>query len=248
MRIDVTFGPPAGPAALVAGRVVAVIDVLRASSTIAAALANGARHVVPLESADDAVSRARQFERADVRLAGERRMLPIPGFDLGNSPREMTRDAVEGRTVLFTTTNGTAALLAVQGARDVLVASFVNFTPALEYLRAALREEADLTFVCAGRDRQFALEDAACAGRYVAALADGAGGVAMGDAAVACRALHDRFGASIPGLFEACEHGQALAAAGLGEDLAVCADLDAYPVVPLFQDRQIALQPAPRER
>src|ERR687886_1224926 len=126
MRIDVLFGSANVTPALVVGRVVAVIDVLRASTSIAAALANGARNVVPLESADDVITRAKQFERSEVRLAGERRMRPIPGFDLGNSPREFTREAVEGKTLLLTTTNGTAALTAIQGARDVAVASYVN--------------------------------------------------------------------------------------------------------------------------
>ncbi|HEU5479078.1 MAG TPA: 2-phosphosulfolactate phosphatase, partial [Candidatus Tumulicola sp.] len=99
------FGPSMLAPATVTGRVVAVIDVLRASTTIATALANGARNVVPLESADAVMTRAKQLERADVRTAGERKMQPIPGFDLGNSPREMTREAVDGKTVLFTTTN-----------------------------------------------------------------------------------------------------------------------------------------------
>ncbi|MBX6332064.1 MAG: 2-phosphosulfolactate phosphatase, partial [Gemmatimonadaceae bacterium] len=114
MRIDVLFGPATVTPALVTGRVVVVVDVGRASPTIAAALANGAKKVVPVESADAAIMRAKQFDRSEVRLAGERKMLPIPGFDFGNSPREMTREAVEGKTVLITTTNGTAVLANVQ--------------------------------------------------------------------------------------------------------------------------------------
>lgn len=248
MRIDVVFGPPAGSSTLLAGRAVAVIDVLRASSTIAAALANGARAVVPLESADEVVGRARQFERGEVRLAGERRMLPIPGFDLGNSPREMTRDAVEGRTVLFTTTNGTAALLAVQGARDIILAAYVNYSAALAFLQAALRSGVDVALVCAGREHQFSLEDAACAGRLLADLALQADDIALGDAAVACLALADRYGSSPAAVFAAAEHARALAAAGFADDLTLCGTLDAFPVIPLFQERQITLAGADRER
>ena len=74
---------------MITGRVVAVIDVLRASTTIAVALGNGARNVVPLESADEVITRAKQFDTGEVRLAGERKMLTIPGFDLGNSPRRV---------------------------------------------------------------------------------------------------------------------------------------------------------------
>ena len=73
---------------------------LRASTSIAVAMANGARAVVPLESSDEVVTRAKAFERSDVLLAGERKMLAIPGFDLGNSPRQFTREVVEGKTIL----------------------------------------------------------------------------------------------------------------------------------------------------
>ncbi|MEP7088246.1 MAG: 2-phosphosulfolactate phosphatase, partial [Gemmatimonadota bacterium] len=126
MRIDVVFGPPTAMPALIAGRVIAVIDVLRASTSIAFALGNGARNIVPLESADEVITRAKQFDKGEVRLAGERKMLIVPGFDLGNSPGEFTREAVEGKTVLLTTTNGTAAMFGLQAARDVVVASYVN--------------------------------------------------------------------------------------------------------------------------
>ncbi|HEX6049241.1 MAG TPA: 2-phosphosulfolactate phosphatase, partial [Gemmatimonadaceae bacterium] len=159
MRLDVFFGGHLITPADIQGRVVLVLDVLRASTTVAVALANGARAVIPFESSDEVVARAKQFERSDVLLAGERKMKPIPGFDLGNSPREYTREEVEGKTVLLTTTNGTVALVGLQGARDVVVASYVNYSAVSAMMRAAARGAADLSIVCAGRDRQFALED-----------------------------------------------------------------------------------------
>jgi len=248
MRIDAVFAPPAVAPALLTGRLVLVIDVLRASSTIAAALANGARNVVPLDSADEVVTRARQFERGDVRLAGERRMLPIPGFDMGNSPLEATREMVEGRTVLFTTTNGTAALLAVQGARDVIVGSYVNFAAVLALLNTAARSGVPITLVCAGRDRQFSLEDAACAGRFVAAVMEHVPGAELGDGAVACAALHARYGDGLAELFADSEHGRALREAGFAEDLTICGTIDAFPVIPVYQDRQLTVLGPDRDR
>ena len=239
MRVDVLFGPASSAPGVVAGRVVAVIDVLRASTTIAAALANGARNVVPLESADEVITRARQFERSQVRLAGEHKMLPIAGFDFGNSPLELSRDSVEGTTVLMTTTNGTIALAGIQGARDVVVASYVNFSPVSALLRTALRGGAPVTIICAGRDRLFSLEDAACAGRYAKDLAANVPGAELGDAAEVCIMLNDKYGDDLARLFAESEHGRALAAAGFADDLKVCATIDAFPVVPLYQDRQI---------
>lgn len=248
MRIDVVFGPGMIVPALVTGRVVLMIDVLRASTTITAALANGARTVVPLESADAVITRAKQLERADVRLAGERKMVPIPGFDLGNSPREMTREAVEGKTVLFTTTNGTAALLGVQGARDIVVASYVNFGAASTLAKAAARGGTDLTLLCAGRERQFSLEDAACAGRYARAVSKHVPKAELGDGAFACVILDRKYGDRLDQLFADSEHGQALAEAGFAADVEACAAVDAHPIIPVYQDRLITLLGPDRER
>jgi 2-phosphosulfolactate phosphatase len=232
----------------VQSRVVAVIDVLRASTTIAVALANGARTVIPLESPEDVVTRAKQFERAGVLLAGERRMLKMDGFDLGNSPVEHTRETVEGKTVLLTTTNGTHALLAVQGARDVVVASYVNMSAVSAMLRAALRGDADVTIVCAGQDRQFALEDAACAGRYVHQITKRLQQAELNDAALAASLIDRKYGDNLMRLFSTAAHGRALAAAGFEGDLAACAAVDSYPVIPIFQDRQITKLGPERER
>jgi len=239
VRLDVVFGAASVTPADVAGRVVAVIDVLRASTSIATALDHGARSVVPLESAEEVIRRSKSFERRDVRLAGERRMLPVPGFDLGNSPREFTADAVEGRTILMSTTNGTPALVAAQGARDIVVASYVNVSPVLAYLRSAARGGVDITIVCAGRERYFSREDAACAGRYVRGVMRRLAGVLLNDAAQVCALLDRHHGDRVEDMLAESEHGRALVAAGFGGDLPLCAAIDAHPVVPVYVDRQI---------
>ena len=248
MKIDVLFGVQQLTPQDVQGRVVAMIDVLRASSTIATALAHGAKAVIPFESSEEAVTRSKQLERGAFRLAGERRMLKMEGFDLGNSPLEHTAEAVEGKTVLLTTTNGTKALLAVQGARDVVVASYVNLTGVTTMLRAALRGGADITLVCAGQDRQFALEDAACAGRYVYNISRRLADVDLNDAALAASLIDRKYGDNLMRLFNTAAHGRALAAAGFEGDLAACAAVDSYPVIPIYQDRQITKLGPERER
>jgi 2-phosphosulfolactate phosphatase len=248
VRLDVFFGGQHVTPADVQGRVVLVIDVLRASTTVAVALANGARAVVPFDSSDEVIARAKQFEREDVLLAGERKMHAIPGFDLGNSPREYTAEKVEGKTVLLTTTNGTVALAGIQGARDVVVASYVNYSAVSAMLRAAARGAADITIVCAGRDRQFALEDAACAGRFTRAVTRRLANVRLNDAGQACSLIDKRYGDRLDRLFEDSEHGRALAEAGFAEDLAVCATVDAHPVIPIYHDRQITKLGPDRER
>jgi 2-phosphosulfolactate phosphatase len=248
VRIDVLFGVQQLTPQDVQGRVVAVIDVLRASTTIATALAHGAKAVIPFESSEEAVTRSKQLERGAFRLAGERRMLKMEGFDLGNSPLEHTAEAVEGKTVLLTTTNGTKALLAVQGARDVVVASYVNLTGVTTMLRAALRGGADITLVCAGQDRQFALEDAACAGRYVYNISRRLADVDLNDAALAASLIDRKYGDNLIRLFNTAAHGRALAAAGFEGDLSACAAVDSFPVIPIYQERQITKLGPERER
>ena len=238
-RVDVLLGIAPATVGEVAGRVVAVVDVLRASTTIAVALAHGARAVIPLESAEEVVARSKSFERSEVRLAAERKMLTVPGCDLGNSPPEFAREAVEGKTILLATTNGTRALLDVQGAREVIVASYVNFSAVADLLLRALRSGIDVAVACAGRDRQFSLEDAACAGRYVRAIADGLPSTPCNDAAQACAVLESRYGDDLSALFVDAAHGRALIEAGFARDLDLCGALDAFPVVPVYQDRQI---------
>jgi 2-phosphosulfolactate phosphatase len=248
VRIDVFFGPAGLTASDVAGRVVVVIDVLRASTSIATALANGARAVIPVDSTEEVVTRAKAFARSEVKLAGERQMRPIPGFDLGNSPREFSREVVEGKTVLLSTTNGTAAIASLQGPRDVVIGSYVNFSAVLAMLWAALRGGADIAILCAGRDRQFSLEDAACAGRFVHQAMRRRTDVAVNDAAFASMLIDRRYSDNLMRLFSASAHGRALSEAGYGDDLADCAAIDSYPIIPIYQDRQITKLGPERER
>jgi 2-phosphosulfolactate phosphatase len=248
VRLDVYFTPNQVKPSDTVGRLVAIVDVLRASTSVATALGNGARTVIPVEGADEVINRAREFERSEIRLAGEQKMLPISGFDLGNSPGEFTREAVEGKTILITTTNGTRTLLGVQGARDIVIASYVNFTAVLTMMKVAASTNTDIAIICAGEEGSFTLEDAACAGRYVRAIPKRADWVAHNDAAAASVLIERKYGDNIAKVFKESTHGQALEAAGFGADLAAAAEVDSYPVVPIYQERQITKLGPERER
>lgn len=239
MRLDVILTPGEITSADITGKIVAVIDVLRASTSIATALGNGAKAVVPFASAEDAMARFKDFEKSEVVLAGEQKMFPIPGFQLGNSPRSFTAGEVQGKIVLLSTTNGTRALVSLQGATDIVIASFVNFSVVRAMLRAAARARSDITIVCAGTEGHFSLEDAACAGRYVRAVSSRLEFIETNDAARACALIDRKYGDDIPKIFQDSVHGQALSEAGFGDDLVAAAAVDACPVVPIYQERQI---------
>jgi 2-phosphosulfolactate phosphatase len=248
VRLDVFFSPLQVRPGDTAGRLVAIVDVLRASTTVATALGNGARSVIPLEGADEVISRSREFARSQILLAGEQKMHPITGFDLGNSPSEFGPEVVEGKTILITTTNGTRTLLGVQGARDIVIASYVNFTAVLTMMKVAAGTNTDIAIICAGEEGIFTLEDSACAGRYVRAIPKRADSVQVNDAATASVLIEKKYGDNIAKVFKESTHGQALQKAGFGDDLAAAAEVDSYPVVPIYQDRQITKLGPERER
>jgi 2-phosphosulfolactate phosphatase len=247
MKLEVFLSPRELVPGDIQGRVVAVIDVLRASTTVAVALANGARTVVPVEDVDEAITRAKQFDPGQVLTAGERKMLPIAGFDMGNSPLDFSESKVSGCTVIITTTNGTRALMGLSGARDIVVASYVNHAAVTAMLRAAARSN-DISIVCAGTEGHFSLEDAACAGRYVRSITQASPSITMNDAAHACALIDGRYGDNIAEIFKDSSHGRSLAEAGFGEDLLLCAQLDSHPVVPIYQERHITRLGPDRER
>jgi len=140
-----------------------VIDVLRASTTIITALAHGATRVRPVLTVEEARAEA---AAGGVLLGGERGGRRIDGFDLGNSPLEYGRDRVDGRPIVITTTNGTAALHACAGAAEVLIGAFVNRSAVAAAASALAREHGrcDIHLVCAGTEGAVTEEDLLAAG------------------------------------------------------------------------------------
>ncbi|MDE2875145.1 MAG: 2-phosphosulfolactate phosphatase [Gemmatimonadota bacterium] len=241
MRVDVHFTPDEVRADDLAGATAVVIDVVRATSCIVEAIANGARAVHPAVSVEEAAALRATLNGRGRRplLCGERGGLRIEGFDLGNSPAEFTEAAVGGRSLVMTTTNGTRAFAAASRAGRVLAASFLNRSA----VAGAVREDDAVAIVCAGKEGRFSLDDAVCAGHIVRALLDRPGTrVALADGAAAVRdlaAVHD----ISAGMLAGTAAGRALVDVGLGADLALCARADRHQIVPMMKDRVIT---APR--
>ena len=243
MKLSVYFTPLGLKAAEISDTPVVVLDVLRTSTTIITALANGARTVLPAESSDEALTLANNLERDGVLLAGERHTHPIQGFDLGNSPLEMTRDVVEGKTLVMATTNGTPALRKTDPANPVLVAGIVNFTAAAETARAAFEETGNLVLLCAGREGMFALEDAYVAGRIAQHVLAGRpkAAVELNDAALASSELVRRYGDRWKRAVQVSRAAQDLKQENRREDIVAATDVDAYDIVPIYTDRLVKL-------
>lgn len=212
-----------------------VLDVIRATSTIVEALANGARAIYPTASTEEAIRLASSLGREDTLLCGERKGLKIEGFDLGNSPREFGSEVVKGKRLVMTTTNGTRAFGACAGADRILAASFLN----LSAVAGALGGTERIALVCAGREDRFSLDDAVCAGHLLRSVRD-RGGVEL-DLDDAGRAALELAGGYPPdaAFLAGTAAGRALVEVGLEADLPFCAQLDRHALVPEMDDGMI---------
>ena len=165
--VSVSMLPQLAEPAEWAGGTAVMIDVLRASTTIAHALAHGAQRVVPCLTVEVARETANRFPRGSVLLGGERNGRLIAGFDLDNSPLNYTPQTVSGKTIVFTTTNGTKALQACSGAAEVFIGAFVNRSAIVQALQWRNRP---VHLACAGTDGQPTAEDILFAGDVAHAL------------------------------------------------------------------------------
>ena len=246
MKLDVVFTPTGLTAADIQGRTVFVIDILRATTVMCAALAHGAKALIPVASTEEALRLAQTIGSDDVLLAGERNCLRIPGFQLGNSPLEMREPAVRGKTLIVTTTNGTKALLACQGAAAVYPRGGGEPVPrrgAHQRGHRARRRRADRV---RGRSGAFALDDAYCAGRLIAAALDSRKPHrALNDAGLATLDLVRRYGDRWERPLSRSRGGRELIKVGLRDDILDASRLDAYPVLPHFHERRVTLTPVP---
>ncbi|WP_219836430.1 2-phosphosulfolactate phosphatase [Paenibacillus sp. R14(2021)] len=229
MQIEVISNVNEAQADRFAHRTVIAIDVLRATSTIVAALEAGASGIYPVET----VLEARAMQCSGHLLAGERFCRKIPGFDLGNSPEEFTNDLVRGRRVVLTTTNGTRALHKAMRADYVLAGSLTN---AAACAQAAAQLRRDLVLLCAGSHNEFALEDGLCAGMIIHELqAISASGSEMNDLGTAMLGLYKNSSSRLHELLLASTTGRKLVKNGSGRDVEYCSQVNISRVVPRIQ-------------
>jgi len=222
MRVHVAFTPGEQAPAPVG----IVVDVLRATSTICQALAAGYGRVLCCAEVDEA--RALAGSEGPAKLAGERELVRIEGFDFGNSPREL-EDGPAAETLVLTTTNGTRLLVsAAERFEQVYIGSLLN----LDAVVAAARESGeDVAVLCAGVLGELALDDAYCAGRIAGAL-----GGESEDSAQAAILLARSFPRAVDGL-GASKSAANLRGAGLEDDIAWCARENTLDVVPRYVGR-----------
>ncbi len=210
-------------------KTVIVIDVLRATSTLITALANGCGAVIPVET----VAQAREIQKSGDLLGGERYCKKIPGFDYGNSPMEMQTKDIIGKRLIMTTTNGTRGIQKAHKADHILAGALINGRACA---KAASELSRDLVILCAGTQDAFSLEDGLCAGQIVEEFVQSAGSTALeiNDLGLAMLGSYRSASSNLEEAMLRCSNGRRLSKLGFRQDITYCAQLNQTELVPIL--------------
>ncbi len=244
MRITTSLLPTVSDS-LIQSETAVVIDVLRATSVMATALDAGAERIITCREVDQAIQIAADLEPRPL-MCGERNCLLIPGFDLGNSPAEYVASKVSGKTLVLTTTNGTAAVQTASKAKKVIAASFLNFSAVVR----SLEKSETVQLICAGTDGFITAEDALLAGAMIVDCETRFGAQTQGDGSTLAKQLWeswfsgDQVPSDRPDIVEALaarlretRGGKNLVRAGHEQDIQLCARIDSRTTVPQLRSR-----------
>lgn len=229
--IEVTLSPALFHLSDVSDKIVVVIDVFRATSTIASILENRADAVIPV----DDVEKSKSFEGADIILAAERNGEKPEGFLYGNSPFDYPPDVVEDKTVVFTTTNGTKAIEMASGnCLAIVTGSFPNLSSICFWLE---QQKKDVHLFCAGWKDQFSLEDTLFAGALIDCLKEQF--QISGDAAFAAHAMYQSAHMDLQAFAKQSSHYKRLSKLGIEKDMVYCLTPDTCRAIPYYHDGKL---------
>ncbi|MEI7801349.1 MAG: 2-phosphosulfolactate phosphatase [Bacteroidota bacterium] len=226
--LDVILTPNLLPLYPLQGKVVVVIDVLRATTTMTVALDQGATKVIPVESIEECLS---YKDKPDHILAGERGGQKVEGFSYGNSPFEYMDGVVKGKTLVLTTTNGTRAIKMSGDAKEILIGGFLNFSALTRWL---LNESTDTVLLCSGWRDKFNLEDTIFAGAIIHHLKEYF--LVDSDSAFAAEKLYLNSRRNMLHFMKQSSHYKRLARFGVVNDIKYCLRPDLTNVVPILKD------------
>jgi 2-phosphosulfolactate phosphatase len=208
-------------------KTVVVVDILHSTSCMTTAFAHGIKSIIPVASLEEALA----LKSGETYTAGERDGKKVDGFDLGNSPFEYMQDYLRGKSIAFTTTNGTQAIVKSLGGREIIIGSFLNLHSVLNYLKKGSN---NVLVVCAGWKGKFNLEDTLFAG----ALVDGLREMLAPDcdAPLAAMQLYQSARHDLNESLKNSSHVKRLARLGIHKDIAFCVTPDQYEVLPVLKD------------
>lgn len=229
MKIDVIISADNIRSEDLENKVVVVIDMLRATSVITTALANGAKQVFPILTVEEAFDKSKKLLDLgeEIILGGERRAIKIEGFDLSNSPLEYTNDKVSGKTIILSTTNGTRAINLSLKAEEIIIGSILNARAVALELKNINK---DVVFINAGTNGEFSMDDFICSG-YMISLLSEVSTSDLSDIAKTAKYIYEKNTNLIDYIKEA-RHYNVLKTLNLMSDLEYCCKKDILNVVP----------------
>jgi 2-phosphosulfolactate phosphatase len=236
LNIDVALIPEEVCVSDIGDKAVLIVDILRATSTITTAIANGASFLIPVNTPAEAFSLYEKINREPL-LGGEVDGKLIKGFHLGNSVTEYTASVVKNKPIIIRTTNGTRAVNVCSSARYLVIGCFLNQSSCCRFLS---KLGSDILIVCSGKEGKFGIEDVVFAGACVNTISQiVTSEINKSDSAVEAEMLYQHCKSDILQMLHNSEHGRYLINIGLGDDLALCAQVDTTTAVPIYRDGKI---------
>lgn len=231
--IDVFFSVQAFQEEELRGKSAVIIDVLRASSSITTAISNGAKKVIPVADMSDAMKIATTMDQKDYLLCGEKNGTKIEGYHLGNSPAEYEPEVVQGKTLIFNTTNGTKAIKKASLANEVYVGSFLNQQAILNALQ---QHDDEIVLICSGWQGRLAIEDTLFAGSLLHSISGGNLPDNAKDGAKVAFGLFEKYGDDLAGAISKSDHAKRLAELVPNSDIEFCCKVNEFDVLPGMRD------------
>lgn len=230
--IDVCLSPDLMHLYKVQDRTVVVVDILRATSCMTTAFAHGIDSIMPFAKLEDCLAKKAE----GYYTAGERDGKKVEGCDLGNSPFEYMNSELKGKKIAFTTTNGTQAIAKSDGAREIIIGSFLNLSTVANYLRQGTN---NVLVVCAGWKGKVNLEDTLFAGALVELLKDNIEPDC--DAPLMAQHLYNQGKKDLVGFLQNSSHVKRLARLNIHKDIEFCLTPDQYTVLPILRNKTLSL-------
>lgn len=214
--------------------IVVVIDIFRATSSICYGIENGAEAIIPVASVEICDS----HRNSEFLLAAERDGEVVAGFDFGNSPFSYSKDKVDGKTIVLTTTNGTYAIDQSLAASKIIIGSFLNLTSLANWLNA---QKEDVILLCSGWKEKVNLEDTLFAGAVVHHLINC--GYKLDDSSIAAEDLYKLAKNDLSTYLKKTSHSERLKKLGIEEDIEFCLNVDITTAIPVLEgDRLVKLK------
>jgi 2-phosphosulfolactate phosphatase len=230
--IDVCLSPDLMHLYNVQDRTIVVVDILRATSCMTTAFAHGIESIMPFAKLEDCLAKKSE----GYFTAGERDGKKVEGCDLGNSPFEYMNPELRGKKIAFTTTNGTQAIAKSEGAKEILIGSFLNLSTVVDYLRGSSN---NVLIVCAGWKGKVNLEDTLFAGAVVELLKDNIEPDC--DAPLMAQHLYITAESDLVGFLKNSSHVKRLARLNIFKDIEFCLTPDQYNVLPILKEGTLQL-------